>query len=209
MPLAIANSTFINIDAVSIWGIVFAISFSILSKTFIVDLSGRHIFNPSIAGVVTAAVFFPTLVTSSLHSFPELYPANFLLIGFGLVTVILARTWMIGLTYHIGFYILYLAMDMIGINPWLEGTYDIGTKMLAQTTTGIIILTFGVISDPKTSPKGLLNQAAFGFTIALIDFILRENSVILSEALAYLGAQGIWTFKRDVLSKTKREVSIA
>lgn len=208
---AIANSTFINSETFSPWGLLACAALAMGSRHVFVDQRGRHIFNPSMFGIVAAVVLFPGVASMGLRTFGDFWPINLVVILVGGITVILARSWMIVLSYEIAFVLVSLVYNGLAARYQLLASWEparVGPWFWAvtQLSIGSMIFAFAVISDPRTAPRRRLHQLFFGLTIALLDFFFRKCRLLMPEAFAYLLAQALWSIVNTI---REREESAA
>ena len=145
-----------------IWGI--------LSKYLIRD-AYRHFFNPSNFAIVAA-----------------------LLLCHGVASVAPGSQW--GADYRVAFVIIALGMMMMRrvgrldlALAWLGGYVIMGLIRMALGQGGLVfvlgpltgaefaLFTFSMLPDPKTSPPTRRGRIAWGFSIAIIDGILRYYEI--------------------------------
>jgi Na+-transporting NADH:ubiquinone oxidoreductase subunit NqrB len=139
---------------------------SILSKYLLRD-SARHFFNPSNFGIVMALLF-----------------------SHGIASVAPGSQW--GADYRVAFAILCLGLMMMTrlkrldlALSWLGGFIVMGLLRMALGQGGLVfalgpitgaefaLFTFSMLPDPKTSPPTRVGRIGWGFSIAVMDGLLR------------------------------------
>jgi len=145
---------------------VVAPAWGILSKYWLRDRT-RHFFNPSNFGIVAMLV-----------------------LGHGISSVAPGSQW--GADYRVAFVIIglgLLMMKRVGrldlTVAWLGGYVLMGLLRMALGQGGLVfvlgpitgaefaLFTFSMLPDPKTSPPARNGRVAWGFSIAVLDGILR------------------------------------
>ena len=147
----------------SVWPLAAAAAIAIGSK-FMLRLNGKHIFNPANIGIVTMVLFSGAAWTT-----PGQWGAVFwfaaLLAGAGMFVTYRAARIDVPLIF-LGVY----AALLIGRALFLGDPLSI--PMLRLTNGALILFAFFMISDPKTTPDGVIARTVFAASAALIAYIL-------------------------------------
>lgn len=161
------------------WPYYMAITAGLLSKQLLKDKYG-HYFNPAAIGILAVVLIFPEYALIQLRQWAisPIFYLTFIIAGFS-VTV-LNRKYVLSLTYlSLIMFLRFLWSKWMGLSL----LYGMGSVV----SMAIIIFSFHMITDPKTSPKSHLGQFYYGAIIALIDFAFRwgevPNSALISICL--------------------------
>jgi enediyne biosynthesis protein E4 len=140
--------------------------FTIVSK-YVLTFRGRHVFNPSLFGLVCALILGKGLYSSA----PAYQWGGSLAIVAFMITAACAlfvfrirRTPLI--VSFVSFYTLetllraYILRDHLPLQTMLLGTL---------TSARLYLFTFYMLTDPKTSPSGKWQQIAWSFSVVLAD----------------------------------------
>jgi Na+-translocating ferredoxin:NAD+ oxidoreductase RnfD subunit len=154
---------------------------------------GGHIFNPSNIGIVVIAVLFPITVATA--------PLQW---GFFLALLFVVATAGTYLVYKVGRFPTILSfLGGFLAAGWLRNLiWDISFNTIFNEFMwgGLLIFTFYMITDPKTSPNTVRGQIYFGGATALLGqamIQLEVNSALfISLALICLGRY-FWRWIRD------------
>src|SRR5437773_6162691 len=140
--------------------------FTIVSK-YVLTLRGRHVFNPSLFGLVCALI-----LGRGLYSSAPAYQwgGSLAIVAFMISAACALFVFRIGRTplilSFVGFYALqtllraYILRDHLPIQTMLLGTL---------TSARFYLFTFYMLTDPKTSPAGKWQQIAWSFSVVLAD----------------------------------------
>jgi enediyne biosynthesis protein E4 len=140
--------------------------FTVISK-YVFTFQGRHVFNPSLFGLVCALI-----LGKGLYSSAPAYQwgGSWALVAFMITAACALFVFRIGRTTLIlsflGFYALqtllraYILRDHLPVETLILGTL---------TSARFYLFTFYMLTDPKTSPPGKWQQVGWGFAIALAD----------------------------------------
>ncbi len=153
-----------------------AAAFLSVGSKFVVKTSGKHIFNPSnFAVAVLLLLGFPVWVSPGQWGNDLILIAYVFLIGIGVS--LYAERLDVGLSFLVSFsLLLFLRVSYLGQNP----------KVILHTLSSgsIVLFTFFMISDPRTTPNHRLARIGYGFLVALLFFILRYH-FYLTNSLFY------------------------
>ncbi len=138
-------------------------SFLTVASKYILRLNKKHIFNPSAFGIV-ATIW----LTKDAWLSPGQWGSNavlfFTVLALGTIVVTRVQKLDISLTFLLTF---------IGLLYWRQ-IYQLGWPIdyffHSISTGSLLLFSFFMISDPKTSPNHPLGRIFFGFVVALISF---------------------------------------
>lgn len=149
----------------------------------LVRYQGNHIFNPSNSGIAVISLLFPVTATDPLQWGYYVWILGLMSLG-GLYLVYKAHRLPLVFTFFISFIGIQFLRQLIWTDLW-------NANFSAYMWGALFIFTFNMITDPKTSPKGVRSQMVFGFSIALTAQILVHmnihNAVFISLAVVCLG----------------------
>lgn len=155
---------------------VAATAITIFSK-YLLKINGRHIFNPSALGIA-ATVY----ITDQAWISPGQWGSNMVLfVGIiSLGVVIVTRVQQLDITIaFFGTYALLLFARTILYLGWPADFF-----MQSVSTGSLLLFSFFMISDPKTSPDHSLARIIWAVIVAAIAFYL--------SAFKYINAAPIW-----------------
>jgi len=137
---------------------------AIASKRFIC-FKGSHFFNPSACALVLV-----TLLSSQAYISPgqwgALGLAAFAVTGMGLLVVTRAQRLDVALAFLLSFAAIVL------VRGWVLG--DPNAIALHQLQSGALLLfTFFMITDPKTTPQNRAGRVVFGISVAAVAAVLQ------------------------------------
>jgi hypothetical protein len=181
------------------WYISLFASFVTVGTKYLFRWNRKHIFNPSAAGIIAALLF-----TNDAWLSPGQWGSN-AVIFFGAVTLgLIVVTRVQKLDVSLAFLITY-----IGLLYWRQ-IYILGWPLdyfLHSVSTGSLLLfTFFMISDPRTSPNHPIARILWAVLIAAVSFYLaafkwKYNTVIwVLVAAAPLVPVLDWLFKSNSFS---------
>jgi len=163
-PLISALSLTILLRTGSVWLSIAAAVLAISSK-YIIRIRGKHIFNPANFGLVVVAFLFSGAWISPGQWGTAPIFAIFLA-GLGGIVTGKARRWDVSLAF-LGFY----ASLIIGRALWLGDPLSIPVHQLQNGA--LLIFTFFMISDPKTTPNARLARVLYAALVATIGFTIQ------------------------------------
>ena len=165
-----------------IYGALGAIS--ILSKVaFRSPWTGAHIFNPSNFGIATGLILWGNHITFIPDQFSTMSYSIFQTMGLGILVTVLARRWLVSLTYLGSQLVMAFFLEMPKI-------VVIGSELGVAG----LLSTFFMITDPRTSPKSWRQQIAFGGIIGLTSIFLKGEGVMLPQFFALFIVAPCWHF---------------
>lgn len=151
-------------------------SVAILSKTLI-RYKGKHVFNPANFGLLSAVLLFPEMGTANIGQWSG--DAWFLLVMIctGLTLSIVAKRWVLSLSYLISFLVVSGIFSVVKNLP---------LAFMPGTLLGLpaLLFSFHMITDPMTSPNSRRGQFFMGALIAVLDLAFRANKVLYAPFLA-------------------------
>lgn len=141
-----------------------AVSVSVLSK-YIFRINRKHIFNPSAFGIATTVY-----LTNDAWISPGQWGNNMVLfsgiISFGFIVVTRVQKLDVSLAFLITFAALIFARQVL----YLGWPLDFFIQSIS--TGSLLLFSFFMISDPKTSPNHPVARILWAITIAAISFYL-------------------------------------
>ena len=146
------------------WVAVFAAAISILSK-YIIRINGKHIFNPSALGII-AAIF----LTGKAWISPGQWGSN-LVILFGVLCLgFIVTTRVQKLDVSLAF--LGMFGGLLFIRQIIYLGWPIDFFVQSVSTGSLLLFSFFMITDPKTTPNHKWARIAWCMAIAAIAFYL-------------------------------------
>jgi Na+-transporting NADH:ubiquinone oxidoreductase subunit NqrB len=142
-----------------------ASSLAILSK-FLLQVHGKHIFNPANFGIVAALTLTQDAWVSPGQWGAEGWYALLFLGTGGLVLKRVGR-W----DTSIAFLAAYAGLEAIR-NVWLGWTWDVWLHRLSSGS--LLLFALFMITDPRTIPNARVGRLCWAIAIALLTFILRN-----------------------------------
>ncbi|HKF21347.1 MAG TPA: FG-GAP-like repeat-containing protein [Candidatus Angelobacter sp.] len=173
--------------------------FTIASK-YVLTYRGRHIFNPSMFGVVCALALGGGMFSSA----PAYqWGGSWGMVAFMFTAALVLFVFRIGrLPLILSFLVFYAAQVLIRAYI-LRYHIPLETLVLgALTSARFYLFTFYMITDPKTSPSGAWKQIGWSFAIVAVDlwFHTRESLSTLFYALFFVSAaRWAWLHISDIV----------
>lgn len=163
-PLISALSLCLLFRAGEIWFFPLAAIIAIGSK-FLIRHEGKHLFNPSNIAIVALLLLFPQYVWVS----PGQWGAELILV-FALICLAFLALFRVHKRDVVLFFIgSYAALIFIRA-LWLGDPLEIPAHQLQNGA--LLIFTFFMMSDPKTTPDHIFGRMIFALSIAIIGFIM-------------------------------------
>jgi Na+-translocating ferredoxin:NAD+ oxidoreductase RnfD subunit len=131
---------------------------------------GRHIFNPSNIGIVVIALLFPITVSTAPLQWGFFWALLFVMVTAGTYMVYKVNRFPTILSFLSGF----IAAGMVRMMIWDKTFQAIFNEFMWG---GLLIFTFFMITDPKTSPQSTRGQMYFGFIVAILGQIMIQMEV--------------------------------
>ncbi|HSK63331.1 MAG TPA: hypothetical protein VK893_05810 [Pyrinomonadaceae bacterium] len=165
-----------------LWVVAFATAVAIGSKVLFRQPGrsgpGRHFYNPSNFGITVTLLLFSWVGIAPPYQFTE----NLDRIGDWLLpTVIICSGTFLNYRFTkrlplicawlIGFVLQAAVRSLFFDVPFVAG-------LLPMTGVAFILYTFYMVTDPATTPKGVLQQIVFGFSVAAVYGILLTVHVV-------------------------------
>lgn len=165
-----------------LWVVAFATSVAIGSKVLFRQPArsgaGRHFYNPSNFGITVTLLLFswvgiapPYMFTENLDRIGDwLLPSLIICTGTFLNYRFTKRLPLIA-AWLIGFFLQAAIRTLIFDVPLIAG-------LLPMTGVAFILYTFYMVTDPATTPKGVLQQIVFGLSVAAVYGFLLSVHVV-------------------------------
>ena len=163
-PLISALSLCLLFRAGEIWFFPLAAIIAISSK-FLIRYEGKHLFNPSNIAIVALLLLFPQYVWVS----PGQWGADLLLV-FALICLAFLALFRVHKRDVVLFFISSYAALVLIRALWLGDPLDIPAHQLQNGA--LLVFTFFMMSDPKTTPDHIFGRLIFALSIAAIGFIM-------------------------------------
>jgi hypothetical protein len=161
--------------------------FTIVSK-YLVTFRGRHVFNPSLFGLVCALLLGQGLYSSA----PAYQWGGSWAIGAFMITAACALfVFRIGRTPLILSFLFFYALQTLLRAYILRDHLPVETLILGTLTSArFYLFTFYMMTDPKTSPPGKWQQVGWSFVVVVVDlwFHTMESLSTLFYALFLVAA---------------------
>jgi Na+-translocating ferredoxin:NAD+ oxidoreductase RnfD subunit len=157
------------IEAIPLWPYIVAPMIAIGGKAFI-RFQGRNIFNPSNFGLTVLLILAPTTVTTLAAQWSGSLLIVLLVLVIGGFTSFRVSRWDLVLSFVIGFCIMALVEELIAHKGWI---FDFGPMIGAAFQ----LFALSMLTDPKTTPETRVWRIVFGLALAVVDGILRLQSI--------------------------------
>ncbi len=136
-----------------------------VASKFLIRWNGKHIFNPANFGlVIMSLVFAGAWISPGQWGSAPIFAI--LLAGLGGVVTGKAKRWDVSLAF-LGFY----ASLILGRALWLGDPLSIPAHQLQSGA--LLIFTFFMISDPKTTPDARMGRIVYAALVALTGFTIQ------------------------------------
>ena len=163
-PLISALSLTILLRTGSVWLSIAAAALAISSK-YLIRFQGKHLFNPANFGLVIVALLFSgAWISPGQWGTAPIFAI--LLAGLGGVVTGKAKRWDVSLAF-LGFY----AALIFGRALWLGDPLTIPVHQMQNGA--LLIFTFFMISDPKTTPNARMGRIAYAALVATLGFTIQ------------------------------------
>lgn len=153
------------IEAIPLWPFIVAPILAIGSKAFI-KFQGKHIFNPSNFGLTALLLLFPTTVTTLAAQWSGSLLIVIIILMIGGFTSFRVSRWDLVLAFLGSFVIMSFIENLVT----QRGVAFVYGPILGAAFQ---LFTLSMLTDPKTTPDTRLMRVIFGFSIGVIDAILR------------------------------------
>ena len=170
--------------------------FTIVSK-YVLTFRGRHVFNPSLFGLVCAL-----LLGHGLYSSAPAYQwgGSWAIAAFMITAACVLFVFSIGRTPLIVSFLSFYALQALLRAYILRDHLPMETLILgALTSARFYLFTFYMMTDPKTSPAGKWQQVGWSFVVVVVDLWLHtmESLSTLFYALFLVAAvRFLWLHSR-------------
>lgn len=175
-PFITSLSLCLLFRAGEIWFFPLAALIAIGSK-FLIRYDGKHVFNPANIAIVSLLLLFPNHVWVS----PGQWGAN-ALIAFALICFSFLVLYRVDKRDVVLFFIGCFAALTFGRALWLGDPLVIPWHTLQNGS--LLVFTFFMMSDPKTTPNHVVGRFLFALCIAVIGFIM-TTQLQIREGLFY------------------------
>jgi enediyne biosynthesis protein E5 len=146
------------------WVAVFAAFVSILSK-YIIRINGKHIFNPSALGIVAAI-----LLTGKAWVNPGQWGSGIVILFAVLCLGFIVVTKVQNLSASLSFFVVFASLVFIRQIIYLGWPMDYFLQTIS--TGSLLLFSFFMITDPKTTPNHTIAKIIWCAVIAAIAFYL-------------------------------------
>lgn len=160
-----ALSCSLLIDATSAWPYIASIVLAICSKFFITN-NGKHYFNPSNFGVVIVLLLYYGNINLSGMIFSGSVMISAIFFIAGLIIALFAGQIFTSLFWVLNFCVI--AFIRADFSPLI---FLSQIKILGSAA--MLLFTFNMITDPRTTPQSLKGKFFYTLSIALIDGAFR------------------------------------
>jgi enediyne biosynthesis protein E5 len=166
------------VESIPLWPFAVAPLLAISSKS-VLQVNGRHIFNPSNFGLTALLLLFPVTVTT----LPSQWSGSLLIVMIVLVvggfSAFRVSRWDLVFSFVVGFCCMAFIENLVG-----HYGYAFVYGPLLGAAFQLFILS--MITDPKTTPDTRRMRIVFGFSLAIADGILRLMNNQYSPFIALL-----------------------
>ncbi|WP_020557911.1 RnfABCDGE type electron transport complex subunit D [Thiofilum flexile] len=146
------------------WWLGLAAVIAIVSK-FVLRFEGRHIFNPSNIGIVVVLLLTHNVWVSSGKWGHELW--LFLLVaGLGLIPQVGGKTMLVSISFLLSYAALLFSRAWYLGDPWAIPEHQMNNGSL-------LLFTFFMLSDPKTTPAHALARLLYGVGVAIVAALIQ------------------------------------
>ena len=174
------------------WYTLIPVFFAIASK-YLITANGRHVFNPSLFGIVIALVVSDGMISASpAYQWGGTVSVAAFIVTAALVLFVfrIQRTALI--VSFLGFYTASLAL-----RAWLVRWHIPPETIILGTLTSpaFYLFTFFMITDPATSPRSTRGQVLMAFIITVTDLALHKMqaySTLFYAGFIYFSLRYAW-----------------
>jgi hypothetical protein len=174
--------------------------FSCITSKYIFTYRGKHVFNPSLFGVVAALVLGHGLFSSA----PAYqWGGGWAMAVFFVTAALSLFVFRVGRTPLIVSFLCFYGIATL-VRAYLI-RWHVPPEVLilgALTSPRFYLFTFYMITDPKTSPKGRGAQIAWAFAIVIVDLWLHTRQSLSTFFYALFlvsAARLVWLHARDCM----------
>jgi Na+-transporting NADH:ubiquinone oxidoreductase subunit NqrB len=160
---------------------------SITSK-YVLRVKQRHLWNPSNFGISVLLFLAGDTVASLSIQWGNFMLPMLVIWALGSVIIWQLKRFHITATYVASFLLFAFLRTWITGNPWLS-------EIAPLTGPEYQLFIFFMITDPKTTVRGIKGQSMVAFLVALVEMILRLNQVVYAPfyALFLVGPTALLT----------------
>ena len=179
-----------------LWFALLPVCLAVLSK-YALTHNGRHVFNPSLFGVVVALLASDGMISASpAYQWGGSAAMAAFIVTAALVLFVFRIRRAPLIVAFLGFYLVAL-----GIRAWLTRWHIPPETVLLGTLTSpaFYLFTFFMITDPATSPNSARGQVLMALVIVLVDFGLHKvqaYSTLFYAGFAYFCGRFIYLHLR-------------
>ncbi|GCE15776.1 RnfABCDGE type electron transport complex subunit D [Tengunoibacter tsumagoiensis] len=198
------------IESIPLWPFIVAPILAISSKSLL-RVRGRHIFNPSNFGLTMLLLLFPQTVTTLAAQWSGSLLIVMVILVIGGFTSFRVSRWDLVISFVLSFCLMAVLENLIR-----HSGYVFAFGPLLGAAFQLFILS--MITDPKTTPDTRRMRILFGFSLAVIDGILRlmDNQyspfialLIVSACVPVIRLISDWVTARSLKSAEEPEVTTA
>jgi Na+-translocating ferredoxin:NAD+ oxidoreductase RnfD subunit len=173
-----SSAIFLLIEAESNIALMLLCSVAIVLKRTLIDLSGRHHFNPASLAIIVGIAMAPEHFLFDATRVPVRQDFFVLVLALGSLATIFADRWRLSFCYLFSF-VAFSATLALALDP-----STLGFRIYRILAPMNLVFCFHMISDPMTSPKQPWNQVATGLALGFMDFMMREFKIYHSTLVA-------------------------
>jgi Na+-transporting NADH:ubiquinone oxidoreductase subunit NqrB len=149
-----------------------------ISAKFLVRINNKHLFNPANFGVLIPVLFLPSSWVSSGQWGSDI-ALSFLFVAFGTLVISRAKVGYISWVF-LGSYLAFWAIYRVG---YLGYEWSVWLHQLNSGT--LLLFSFFMISDPKTTPNHNVARIAYAIFVAFLAHVFQyyfylNNGILLA-----------------------------
>jgi len=160
----------ILIRSPAFWPFALCSLISITSK-YVLRVKGRHIWNPSNFGVSVLLFLAGDIVASLSIQWGNFLLPMIVIWALGSVIIWRLRRFHITGTYVVSFLLFAFLRAWMKGNPWQS-------EIAPITGPEYQLFIFFMITDPKTTVRGKMEQCLVAFSVAAVEMVMRLNQVV-------------------------------
>ena len=160
----------ILIRSPAFWPFALCSLISITSK-YVLRVKGRHIWNPSNFGVSVLLFLAGDIVASLSIQWGNFLLPMIVIWVLGSVIIWRLRRFHITGTYVVSFLLFAFLRAWMTGNPWQS-------EIAPITGPEYQLFIFFMITDPKTTVRGKMEQCLVAFSVAAVEMVMRLNQVV-------------------------------
>jgi Na+-translocating ferredoxin:NAD+ oxidoreductase RnfD subunit len=148
----------------TIWIHSLCAALSVGSK-YLVRIEGKHVWNPTNFGLVMVLLAFPDSAWATTGQWGTWFIILYGIANAGLFVVYRAKRFHVVVSFWLPLFILLVAQAHFTSMPM--------DTAIARVTSGALILyTFFMITDPRTTPNTMIGRIGFSLAVSVLTFIL-------------------------------------